>query len=359
MPCYYVYLHRKKTTGEVFYVGKGSGKRAWDNHGRSDPWRKTVSKHGKIVEILQDNLQEWYAFELEADMISLHGRRDLGSGPLVNLADGGQGPGEEGHPNCDLTIYTFYNVDTNETIRSTRVNFRRMFPESNLSGLFLRVLKSEKRWVVLELVTEDEIEAVRTSYRGKYGKSANLEKYDFTNLHTGEVVNCDRHELNRMYPDLKVNSITRLINGESRTCAGWVIASTLLTYSREQLLNPISGIRAGLADKNVYTFKNILTEEVFTGTRSHFIEKYGIPVYTLFTKTKINYKTKNWCLLENEHLARRNTSSDTTVYSLISENGERFTGTRQEFKHEYGFTFHSLVDTKSPCKTCKGWRLTN
>ena len=62
MTCYYVYLHRKKTTGEVFYVGKGSGKRAWDNHGRSDPWRKTVSKHGKIVEILQDNLQEWYAF---------------------------------------------------------------------------------------------------------------------------------------------------------------------------------------------------------------------------------------------------------------------------------------------------------
>lgn len=92
MTCYYVYLHRKKTTGEVFYVGKGKNKRAWDRHGRSDLWKKTATKCGWDVEILQDNLQEWYAFELETGLIALYGRLDLGDGSLVNLSDGGEGP---------------------------------------------------------------------------------------------------------------------------------------------------------------------------------------------------------------------------------------------------------------------------
>jgi hypothetical protein len=87
---FYVYLHRKATTGEVFYVGKGVGRRAWEKR-RAEYWLRTVKKHGLIVEILQDGLQEWYAHELERDLIALHGRRDLGYGPLVNLTDGGEG----------------------------------------------------------------------------------------------------------------------------------------------------------------------------------------------------------------------------------------------------------------------------
>lgn len=35
MTDFYVYLHRKKTTKEVFYVGKGSGDRVWSRAGRS------------------------------------------------------------------------------------------------------------------------------------------------------------------------------------------------------------------------------------------------------------------------------------------------------------------------------------
>lgn len=88
---FYVYLHRKATTGEVFYVGKGAGRRAWEGRSRSPGWRNTASKHGLIVEIVQDGLQEWYAHELECELIALHGRRDLGHGPLVNLTDGGDG----------------------------------------------------------------------------------------------------------------------------------------------------------------------------------------------------------------------------------------------------------------------------
>jgi hypothetical protein len=89
---FYVYLHRKATTGEVFYVGKGFGRRAWKvSCKRSQHWKNTVRKHGLIVEIAADGLQEWYAHEMERDLIALYGRRDLGHGPLVNLTDGGEG----------------------------------------------------------------------------------------------------------------------------------------------------------------------------------------------------------------------------------------------------------------------------
>jgi hypothetical protein len=54
-------------------------------------WGNVVKRHGKTVEIVQDGLQEWAAFELERDLIALYGRRDLGLGYLCNNTDGGEG----------------------------------------------------------------------------------------------------------------------------------------------------------------------------------------------------------------------------------------------------------------------------
>jgi hypothetical protein len=83
---FYVYLHRKASTGEVFYVGKGVKDRAWSK-ARSRYWMRVVAKHGYTVEIVQSGLQEWYAIELEADLIALYGKASDGLGLLVNLTD--------------------------------------------------------------------------------------------------------------------------------------------------------------------------------------------------------------------------------------------------------------------------------
>ena len=83
---FYVYVHRRKTDGSVFYVGKGSGDRAWNQWARSKYWRNIVAKHGYTVEIVQDGMQEWWAFELERDLIAYYGRETL-----CNLTDGGDG----------------------------------------------------------------------------------------------------------------------------------------------------------------------------------------------------------------------------------------------------------------------------
>ena len=88
---FYVYVHKKATTGEIFYVGKGCEDRAYDMADRSVYWKRTAKKHGRLIEIVARNLQEWYAFELEAQLISKYGRRDLGEGMLCNMTDGGDG----------------------------------------------------------------------------------------------------------------------------------------------------------------------------------------------------------------------------------------------------------------------------
>jgi hypothetical protein len=90
MDNYYVYLHIKADTGEPFYVGKGKGDRHTKKN-RSSFWKNIVNKHGYDILILEYNLCEQKAFELEVYWIKRIGRRDLGLGPLVNLTDGGEG----------------------------------------------------------------------------------------------------------------------------------------------------------------------------------------------------------------------------------------------------------------------------
>ena len=68
---YYVYLHKKLGTNDIFYVGKGSGDRAFDfsKSGRNSYWNNIKNKYGVDVEILFDNLSEEDAFRCEKDVI--------------------------------------------------------------------------------------------------------------------------------------------------------------------------------------------------------------------------------------------------------------------------------------------------
>ena len=42
---YYVYAHKKKQDGEIFYIGKGVGRRAYKKTGRSTYWNNIVKKN--------------------------------------------------------------------------------------------------------------------------------------------------------------------------------------------------------------------------------------------------------------------------------------------------------------------------
>jgi hypothetical protein len=86
---YYLYLHRRKSDNVVYYVGKGSGKRAWVFSGRNRKWTNVHKKHGTAVEIVFDGLTEQEALDCEVNAILEY--RYLGF-DLANFTSGGESP---------------------------------------------------------------------------------------------------------------------------------------------------------------------------------------------------------------------------------------------------------------------------
>jgi hypothetical protein len=81
---YYTYLYLRDD-GTPYYVGKGKGRRV----------SRTVGRHRPPFDssriILQEFSSEPDAIFAERFLISLYGRKDLSTGCLINMTDGGEG----------------------------------------------------------------------------------------------------------------------------------------------------------------------------------------------------------------------------------------------------------------------------
>jgi hypothetical protein len=80
----YAYLREDRTP---YYIGKGKGKRIYKKSNRCCAPPKDRSN----IIILKKNLTEEEAFRHEVYMIAVFGRKDLGTGILRNLTNGGEG----------------------------------------------------------------------------------------------------------------------------------------------------------------------------------------------------------------------------------------------------------------------------
>lgn len=83
---YYTYAYLRED-GTPYYIGKGKGDRAYRKVGKPCATPKDKSK---IIQ-LKTNLTEEEAFNHERYMIFILGRKDLGTGILLNKSDGGEG----------------------------------------------------------------------------------------------------------------------------------------------------------------------------------------------------------------------------------------------------------------------------
>ena len=86
MSYFYTYAYLRKGDRTPYYIGKGQGKRAYDSKHNV----KVPDDKDRII-FLKQNLTEEEAFNHEKYMIAVLGRKDLGTGILRNLSDGGEG----------------------------------------------------------------------------------------------------------------------------------------------------------------------------------------------------------------------------------------------------------------------------
>lgn len=86
---YYTYAYLRED-GTPYYIGKGKDGRVFKNHMRQNKIDLKPKDKSRII-FLKQNLTEEQAIKHEIYMISVFGRKDLGTGILRNMTNGGDG----------------------------------------------------------------------------------------------------------------------------------------------------------------------------------------------------------------------------------------------------------------------------
>jgi len=116
----YAYLRNKDSktakAGTPYYIGKGTGKRAYEKH------RVPKPKDRSLIVILENNLTNVGACALERRLIQWWGRIDLGTGILRNQTEGGDGV--EGR---------IFSLESRQKISTSRIGMK--FSDSHCANL--------------------------------------------------------------------------------------------------------------------------------------------------------------------------------------------------------------------------------
>ena len=258
---FYVYVHIAEISGRVFYVGKGQGRRAYTHQHRTAYWKNIVARDGLFVLVVADNLSEDDAFGIEADLISRLGRKDLKSGELVNLTDGG-----EGTSNPSAKTRALLSAAS----RGNKHSLGRVLPEWERKARSISNLGKKR---------DDEAKAnLAKSKLGAKNPNHNPTVYRFAH-EDGRVVHCTQNEIKRIMQDDGVPITTRrgvssLTRGISRQVAGWFlneVREKITDYDR----NALKGNSHPSYCSKVNKYKHASGDE-FTGTQYDFRTRYEL-----------------------------------------------------------------------------------
>lgn len=87
---FYIYRHIRLDKNTPFYIGKGSGERAYQKKSRNNYW-KSIAKLGYRVDIIIKNLNQEEAFKKEIELIKFYKSFNFCEANFTNGGEGGCG----------------------------------------------------------------------------------------------------------------------------------------------------------------------------------------------------------------------------------------------------------------------------
>lgn len=204
---YYVYLYLREN-GTPYYVGKGSGNRAWSTN-------KLINlpvNRNNIV-IVAKNLFETEAFMLEKKLISTYGRKDIGTGILRNLTDGGDGI--VGWAGINKTYDERFGKEKSAIVKSKKSKSMIGKNKGEKSALFGK--KGANTGKTLSDNTKKLISEARIGDKNpRYDKTI----YTWINTKTNQEIKMSRHDLCQTY-NLHNSNVQLLLQGKQHRVKDW------------------------------------------------------------------------------------------------------------------------------------------
>ena len=282
---YYVYVHRKMTNGEIFYVGKGKGRkpkermRALSLAGRTELWTRSARKYGVTCEIVLDNLTEEYALELEREFIAFYGRISTNDGCLTNfLSIGNNNPGASGvlNPRADKRVYHFVNIHTFESFIGCCIEFK------EVKGFAIRPVvtgrdNSMNGWTTMEIMSTTDLNVLRHPRAGERHRLYDGTVYRFYNMLTEEEMSCNRHEFEKIAGSRAVD----LLVGAAQCINDWCLYENKHKWYSSR------------TDYKRYLFVHEDGRQYIT-TRNNFKKETGVDTHPLFNGQCNRWAIKGW-----------------------------------------------------------------
>ena len=190
MSGFYTYLWLRES-GTPYYAGKGTGRRAFSSsaHGVHRPV-------DRVRILIQEFPSEEDAFEAEKFLIAYYGRKDLGTGCLRNLTDGGEGSvgairSEEFRRNlAERTRGNKYCLGIKQSQETRQKRANKLRGRKRPEEVVKRIADSQRgRKVSLETIQKMKDAAARIPFEVKSlrGRNARAKSPGHTQPHTEEA----------------------------------------------------------------------------------------------------------------------------------------------------------------------------
>ena len=233
---YYVYIWYIVNTNEVFYVGKGKGKRYKQILGRNKFFTDMYKSHNCDVKKVYENLTEQEAFQKEREVIRWY--RENTSYRLTNQTDGGEGssgwvpPKDFRDKQSQIHKEQWQDEEFREKMLMIRADENGPYKSQEFREKIAELVQGENNPNYGNYWTE-EMKQHLSKVRKANGLSTNENNPKATRvicIETGEIFNCIKFAMQK-YNIKTEGSMTVALKNPVRTAGGqhWVV------YSKEYL----------------------------------------------------------------------------------------------------------------------------